>query len=285
MKRPLLVPDGVELLSGARAVRSPHCLARHLITSLGRTVPLGRCIPLAMAQLLPELKAVKGKRRAYSFFGDGSEGSPRTMKFLTDAKVIKDPDELAEEGKSHRAHEHLVFSNCVANFGKGVLFLEITRWKSDRKTATVRQVIEDDAKPRTAWRRRHAGRAVLDTNPDHNHWHYSDFLSYTLTQFGSRRSRKPAQKQSFCLEDVARLRKNARPRLWEECPDPEAESGEMGITPGWGDVYWSGVQEQFIEVEDLPRGDYWLEMVVDPLKRLKVKSRRNHKTRAKVTLT
>jgi hypothetical protein len=58
----------------------------------------------------------------------------------------------------------------------------------------------------------------------------------------------------------------------------------MGITPGWGDVYWLGVQEQFLEVKDLAPGDYWLEMEIDPLKRLKVKSRNNHKERVKVTL-
>ncbi len=58
----------------------------------------------------------------------------------------------------------------------------------------------------------------------------------------------------------------------------------MGIKPGWGDVYWAGVREQFIEVKGLPLGAYWLECVVDPKNRLKLKSQRNLKTRVRITL-
>lgn len=120
----------------------------------------------------------------------------------------------------------------------------------------------------TRRRRVPVGSAVLDTNPEHNHWHFADFLSYTLRRVRSTTVRR-SKKQSFCLEDVAKLRKTARRRLFRECPDPEADTGEMGITPGGGDVYWAGVQEQYIEVKGLPTGDYWLEMVVDPKKRLR----------------
>lgn len=233
-----------------------------------------------MAERLPELRALRGRRRAYSYFGE-TEGS-RYKEYLTDYEIVTDPQELEEEGKKHRRHKHLIFSNCVANLGPGVLLLQITR--RSRRRAAVEQLIEDNAKPREEWRRVKVGNAVLDTNPDHNHWHFSDFLSYTLRRIGSRTVRR-SKKQAFCLEDVAKLRKRARRRLFRECPDPEATTGEMGITPGWGDVYWAGVQEQYIEVKGLPPGEYWLEMVVDPYKRLKVKSRRHHKTRVKVILT
>jgi hypothetical protein len=232
-----------------------------------------------MAQQLPELKALKGRHRAHSYFGETT--GPRFKDYLTDSEVVTDPDELEEEGPKHRRHNHLIFSNCVANVGKGRLLLEFKR--RSRTRATVEQLIEDDAMPRDRWRRVPVGNAVLDTNPDHNHWHFSDFLSYTLRRVGSTTVRR-SRKQSFCLEDVAKLRKTARRRLFRECPDPDADTGEMGITPGWGDVYWAGVQEQYIEVKGLPPGDYWLEMVVDPKKRLKVKSRRYHKTRVKIAL-
>lgn len=232
-----------------------------------------------MAQRLPELKALKGRHWAYSYFGEGT--GPRYKKYLTDFKVVTDSDELEEEGAKHRSHEHLIFSNCVANVGKGVLLLEITR--RSLKRATVKQLIEDTAKPREEWRRVRVGSAVLDTNPDHNHWHFADFLTYTLRPVGSTSARR-SKKQSFCLKDVAKLRKAAPRRLFRECPDPDADAGEMGVTPGWGDVYWAGVQEQYIEVKGLPAGKYWLEMVVDPKKRLRVKSRRYHRTRVKITL-
>jgi hypothetical protein len=232
-----------------------------------------------MAQRLPELRALKGRHRAYSYFGETT--GPRSKEYLTDYEVVTDPGELEEEGKTHRRHKHLIFSNCVANTGKGVLLLEITR--RSRKRATVVQLIQDDAKPREEWRKVSVGSAVLDTSADHNHWHFSDFLSYTLRRVGSTTVRR-SKKQAFCLEDVAKLRKAARRRLFRECPDPDARTGEMGITPGWGDVYWAGVQEQYVEVKGLRAGDYWLEMVVDPKKRLRVQSRRYHKTRVRITL-
>jgi lysyl oxidase len=237
-----------------------------------------------MAQRLPELRAMKGKHRAHRYYGEGVKGSARYMRYLTDYSVVTNKRELKREGKQHRNHKHLIWSNCVANVGSGVLLLEISRSKHDRKKAVVQQLIEDSAKPRERWTRRPAGTAVLDTHKDHNHWHYSNFLGYTFRPVGSSRGAKPNQKQSFCLEDVAKLRKGAGRPLWRVCPDPDAETGEMGITPGWGDVYWAGVQEQYIEVKDLPPGDYWLEMVIDPFKRLKVSSRRHDRTRVRVTL-
>jgi hypothetical protein len=237
-----------------------------------------------MAQRLPELKAMKGVHRAYRYYGEDLTGSPRNMEYLSNAHVEKRKRELAREGQRHRSHEHLIWSNCVANVGKGVLLLEIRRSKKNPKKAKVEQLLEDTSKPREQWTRRPAGSAELDTNPDHNHWHYSNFLSYSLTPVGATKSVTPKAKQSFCLEDVAKMRKSAGRPLWRRCPDPEAETGEMGITPGWGDVYWAGVQEQFIEVKDLPPGDYWLEMVIDPFKRLKVSSRKHVRTRALVSL-
>jgi hypothetical protein len=68
------------------------------------------------------------------------------------------------------------------------------------------------------------------------------------------------------------------------CPDLAAKTGEMGIKSGWGDVYWKGVQEQYIEVKKVPAGVYWLDCIVDPKNRLKLKSRRNNKTRVTITL-
>jgi hypothetical protein len=241
-----------------------------------------------MAQRLPELIGIKGRRRASQFYyGDETDGRPETLSYLTDAAVTRSARMLKREGAKHRdeKHEHLIFSNCVANVGKGLLLLDITRSKTNRNRASVKQVIEDDATAdRSQWARVPAGRAVFDSNPDHNHWHYADFLRYSLWRVGERSKRaiRRSKKQSFCLEDVAKLRKTARRREFTECPDVTAGSGSMGITPGWGDVYWSGVQEQFLEVKRLKPGDYWLEMEIDPFRRLKVKSLKGHKTRVLV---
>jgi len=235
-----------------------------------------------VAEQLPELRPLKGRTRVLRFHGSDGLGRRPYRTFLTDAYVTSDPADLAEEGRGHARHEHLTFSNCVANTGDGALVLEMTRTGLNR--ARVAQLIEDDAKPRRLWRRKPAGTAVRDTNPDHNHWHYADFLQYTLKSVRTGRYAGKPMKQSFCLEDVAKLRAGAGRRGFTRCPNPRANAGIMGISVGWGDVYWAGLQEQFIEVKGVPPGAYWLECIVDPRRRLELKTRRRLSTRVKVRL-
>ncbi|HEV8671275.1 MAG TPA: lysyl oxidase family protein [Candidatus Limnocylindria bacterium] len=235
-----------------------------------------------MVEKLAQLKPLKGRHRTYKYYGE--ENGLRHHDFLTDYEVMTDPDELEDtEGTSHRRHAHLIFSNCVANIGEGIMLLAITK-TARRGRAKVEQLIEDDAKPREQWRRRPAGSAIFDDNPDHNHWHFANFLQYRLLSVKTGEEVKEGLKQSFCLEDVAKLDRSVGRRLFARCPNLRMKTGQMGITPGWGDVYWSGVQEQYIEVKNLPAGAYWLECVVDPKNRLTVKSRRQNTTRVKIRL-
>jgi len=233
-----------------------------------------------VAERLPELKPLKGKHRVFKYYGESKR--LRFKSFLSDYRLISDPAVLVEEGKQHRTHQHLTFSNCVANVGDGPVILEITRTSGLR--ARVAQVVRDDARPRRLWRRKGAGRAVYDPDPDHRHYHYSGFLLYTLRSVRTGRLVGTAKKQSFCLEDVAKLDRGVGRRGFARCPDRQAKTGHMGISPGWGDVYWAGLHEQYIEVKGLPSGDYWLECVVDPASLLAVKSRRSTSTKVRVRL-
>lgn len=235
-----------------------------------------------MSERLPELKPLRGRIRVLRFHGNDGLGRRRYRTFLADYYVTSDPVDLAAEGRGHAGHEHLTFSNCVANTGDGPLVVEMTR--TGRNRAKVVQLIEDDARPRHLWRRKAAGSAVRDTRPDHNHWHYADFLQYKLKSVRTGRYVGRPMKQSFCLEDVAKLRSDTGRRRFTKCPEPRANKGIMGISVGWGDVYWAGLQEQFIEVKGLPRGTYWLECVVDPRGRLRLKTRRRLSTRVKVRI-
>jgi hypothetical protein len=235
-----------------------------------------------MSELLAELQPLKGRHRMYKYYGEKT--GLRFKSFLDDYKIITNPAVLAKEGPQHLGHEHLIFSNCVANIGDGVLLLEITKLKGRPDRAKVEQLIEDDARPRAEWKRRRAGSALFDRTPGHMHWHFSNFLEYNLRSVRTGRMVGTALKQSFCLEDVAQLRLDSGRRRFINCPDTSAKTSEMGIKSGWGDVYWKGVREQFIEVLGLPAGAYWLECIVDPKNRLKLKTQRNLTTRVRVRL-
>src|SRR5260370_38700337 len=110
-----------------------------------------------MSERLAELRPLKGLHRTYKYYGEKT--GLRFKTFLDDYKVIKKPDQLAKEGEKHRNHEHLIFSNCVANIGDGILLLEITKRKGNPARAKVARLIEDDARPRTQWTGRPAGSA------------------------------------------------------------------------------------------------------------------------------
>jgi hypothetical protein len=90
---------------------------------------------------LRELRPLKGRVRVLRFHGNDGLGRSPYRTFLSDSYVTSDPLELAEEGGGHVRHEHLTFSNCVANSGDGSLVLELSR--TGRNRATVTQLIED----------------------------------------------------------------------------------------------------------------------------------------------
>ena len=68
---------------------------------------------------------------------------------------------------------------------------------------------------------------------------------------------RTGRKVSFCLLDNIRWDRGVSPRRRYTC-------SSQGIQAGWGDVYDSGLAGQWIEIGDLPAGDYQLELTVNP---------------------
>lgn len=58
----------------------------------------------------------------------------------------------------------------------------------------------------------------------------------------------------------------------------------LGISVGWGDVYGTGQPGQWVEVTDLTPGQYWLEMIVDPLNRIVESDETNNTARILINL-
>jgi len=61
------------------------------------------------------------------------------------------------------------------------------------------------------------------------------------------------RKHGFCLEDI-------------DCPNPQYDCGNQGITVGCADIYSVGLPCQYIDITDanLPDGDYTLRLTQDP---------------------
>lgn len=89
----------------------------------------------------------------------------------------------------------------------------------------------------------------------HNHFHFTSYADYRLRDadgndvaFG--------HKQAFCLEDVA-------PDTAPPGSQPKYTCGFQGIQAGWADVYGGGLPCQWVDVTDVPPGDYTLHAAVN----------------------
>lgn len=90
----------------------------------------------------------------------------------------------------------------------------------------------------------------------HGHYHFNGFASYRVLDLQGGVA-ATGIKVSFCLEDVARDDPDAPPDARYHCLD-------QGIQAGWADVYDSGLPGQWVDITDVPPGDYLLEVTINP---------------------
>lgn len=108
---------------------------------------------------------------------------------------------------------------------------------------------------------------VFSSCPSHNHWHFVDFARYELRERGGSAVVVTGQKRSFCIEDT-RPSEAAGPnparryccRGTDSCEMP----GIQGMQVGWGDLYGSTLNCQWIDVTEVPPGDYDLAVLINP---------------------
>ncbi|MBC7974515.1 MAG: hypothetical protein H7138_05970, partial [Myxococcales bacterium] len=95
---------------------------------------------------------------------------------------------------------------------------------------------------------------MFQWSPCHKHHHVTKYTTYELV--GPAGAVISARKQSFCLEDVARVQPGAPSRGYT-CLN-------QGISRGWSDAYRIGLACQWIDITDVPPGPYTLRVVVNP---------------------
>jgi len=107
---------------------------------------------------------------------------------------------------------------------------------------------------------------LFEFSPCHGHSHFESFARYEL--------RTPAgqiaasgHKQSFCVEDTQRVADDAAPTAKYRC-EVEDENGNLveapqGVQVGWGDLYPSTLDCQWVDVTDVPPGSYELHVLLN----------------------
>src|SRR5688572_21802170 len=87
------------------------------------------------------------------------------------------------------------------------------------------------------------------------HYHYEDFAEYRLlTPDGG--TVIAGHKEAFCAFDDD--------KIWPDAGPGKYTCMDQGITVGWSDTYDRSLECQWIDVSQVPGGDYLLEVVVNP---------------------
>jgi PKD repeat protein len=93
-----------------------------------------------------------------------------------------------------------------------------------------------------------ASNPQFDFDACHNHYHYEGYAEYLLFDQEGNPMPQIGFKNGFCVLDLS-------------CPSgitAQYSCGNMGITAGCADIYSSGLSCQWIDITDVPAGDYFL---------------------------
>ena len=141
------------------------------------------------------------------------------------------------------------------------------------------QVIENTDGSKTT--RPSIGQLVYEEYPDslsHRHWHYKGFVRYQLRSVSDLSLVRPDNKAGFCMSDPA-----LAPDFCGSL-NPGALTVDEGLTPGVADYYNPLLEGQYIDVADVPPGDYWLVHWVNASKEICESSYANNAAGVKIAL-
>ena len=193
--------------------------------------------------------------------------------YLNDTSIVTD----VEPGRIH-----LRLSNATANIGEGPMFVTRIPSKQDELREDILQRV---SRSDGSTYERLAGTYIF--HPEHGHVHVEGWAQYRLREVigddGVGDIVAEGEKTSFCLWDVLpndlTLPNAPQFREFTEC-----NFGVQGISVGWADLYDKYLPNQWIDITDIPAGEYWLESDVDPDNAFLELDETNNIVRARVTI-
>ena len=153
-----------------------------------------------------------------------------------------------------------------------------------------------------SWEDRSAGFNYYDDKPGHDHFHVDDWVEFRLVkeEDGNLKNTLIAEgrKVSYCLFDTGICNNLDSLCTWQaqvfgekNLPNygfghyASCNAEQQGISVGGYDTYGMLYEGQFLQLpEDLPSGEYWLEIEIDPLQLFYEKDRSNNLFRMPVLI-
>ena len=195
---------------------------------------------------------------------------------LMDTDIVSD----VEPGRIH-----LLLSNATPNIGDGPLEVYGVEPKDHDDGAETQPVMQRIYRSDGSFYDREAG--LFEHHPTHHHTHLQDWSRYRIREIlpndGVGDVVAEGDKTSFCLLDSRAYDKNlpgapASP-VFRHCDD-----GTQGISVGYEDLYDKSLPEQWIDITDVPDGEYWLESEADAGNVILEKDETNNVARVKVVI-
>ena len=152
----------------------------------------------------------------------------------------------------------LRFPTVAANIGQGPLDVIAEGVDDDGVTTTFQRIWTD------TWHFRDIRSGEFIFHPTHDHIHFDAFEQYRLIDEAGNVVAE-AEKVSFCLRDsvlIAEERPAADGVVFTA--DEDCGGTQQIINPGFGDHYHSLLDDQWIDISDVPAGNYTVEVSVDP---------------------
>lgn len=164
----------------------------------------------------------------------------------------------------------LRFSTAIANAGEAPVELRGGPITEDgRQTVYQRLYTRDDQGEFVAVEDRTAGEFIY--HPQHNHLHFEGYAEYRLLQnvdgeVGGLAQRDDGttvlgEKVGFCLINITTY--DSSIPGYSQSPTGYGCGLRQGISVGRADVYWSGLDSQWIDVTGVPDGEYFIEVTLD----------------------
>ena len=172
----------------------------------------------------------------------------------------------------------LAFGSTVANpADAGPLIINGHR-SSTGEPMMADQIVEYMGRTTT---RSNMGQLIYEEYPgsvSHRHWHYKGFVRYQLRSTSDLSLVRPDNKAGFCLSDPM--------YALDFCGSmkPEALSVAEGLGRGTSDYYNPNLEGQWIDVADLPPGDYWLVHWVNSAKEICESDYKNNTAAVRIAL-
>jgi hypothetical protein len=161
----------------------------------------------------------------------------------------------------------LVFSICIANTGRGPMHIILgsPQTEGNKTIAPATQRIFNDEGGYTEKDVGFFERHVEEL--DHVHWHYADLASMDLID-GNGEVKNTSKKAGYCLADSFRYKSDLQnspvTRVFDHTGCEQKTT--VGLSIGWADHYDFNAQDQYIEIENVPSGKYWLRLTVNKTK-------------------